>query len=120
MDLGERAFEFAIQVVQLVREIEATAPQALVEKILILGTEMGADIHEALATSSRRLALSKMTSARHASSEIGYWFKLLGATQILSLETVRPFLDEAFEINKAVTAICVKTHNELEREKDKD
>lgn len=88
------------------------------EKVLLLGTEIGANIHEASATTSRRQALAKMTSARSASSEIGYWLRLLSAAQVLSMDTIRPYLDEAHELHIAVGAVCIKLHQDLEKDKD--
>lgn len=88
------------------------------DKLLMRGCEIGADLHEAFTTTSRRQAFSKMTSARHASSEMGYWLRLLVASNIATQEMIRPFLDEAHELNKQLTDLCVKAHLELDKEKE--
>ena len=113
-DMEERSFQFAVAVVRLGTELSDHAPRKLLDRIVGLGTDLGADVAEAFASHSRRTYLSRLESARRISREMGYWLKLLIGAELAGADTVRPFLDEAHALHTILTTLCSRVRQEVE------
>ncbi len=111
-ELEARSFEFAAAVIRLVQHFPADTPRPLGEQIVAMAAGLGTDIAEAGATHSKRTHLNRLESARRLSREVSYWMRLVVAAELVSPDTMRPFLDEAHALFQALTQLCARLHQE--------
>jgi len=114
--IEEKTFEFGAAVVRMMQQTEHKIPKVLADKVMLLGTEIGALVSEAHEGNNRRRYLKFMNEARRNSREIAYWFKMLDAVEVLPQDVVIEFLDRAREINRLLTKSCDAIKQELKEE----
>ncbi len=106
--IKEKSYAFALQVIQLYKDLIVNNEYVLSKQLLKSGTSIGANVEEALAGQSRADFLSKMSIASKEARETNYWLRLLRDSRLLETSVVEGILSEAEEISKMLTAI-VKT-----------
>ena len=104
----ERAFEFAVSIVKLCRQLEQKRHYVLARQLLRSGTSVGANIEEASAAQSRRDFLHKMAIASKEARETNYWLRLLNESSVAPDIDYGEYLDRSLELVRLLTAI-VKT-----------
>lgn len=104
----QRAFDFAVAIVQLCRQLEDQRHYVLAKQLLRAGTSVGANIEEAGAAQSRRDFLHKMAIASKEARETNYWLRLLDESSTCPEIDLGPYLDRSLELIRLLTAI-VKT-----------
>ncbi len=115
MALESRTFDFGVSVVRLARHLESQAPSPLAEKVITLGTELGANVAAAAASTSRRYSLKRYSAARRQSRELVYWFRLAAASaEPPDPATYKPFIDECRLLADLLTQQCQLIHEELQ------
>ena len=110
-DISERAFEFAVRVVELCRVLDEKpgVSRTLANQLLRSGTSVGANLEESKGGQSRADFLSKVSISLKEARETYYWLRLLNAADILSERQLAPLLDEANQIVAILTTIVKKT-----------
>ena len=122
MDLGgwklkeslvyNKAFKFAIRIVNLYRHLSKEKNEYTISKQLLRsGTSIGANIKEAVQSSSKKDFLMKMNIALKEASETGYWLELLKATDYMDVRVSELMISDCTELN-AILASIVKTTKE--------
>jgi four helix bundle protein len=106
-----KSFDFALAIIQLFTKLQDRREYVLSKQLLRSGTSIGANVEEAVAASSRRDILHKMTIASKEARETVYWLRLLDASDLVSDVDVQIQLDQATELVRLLTAI-VKTTKE--------
>ena len=106
----QKSFQFALEVVELFKKLQAEREYVLSKQLLRSGTSIGANIEEALAGQSRRDFLAKMAVASKEARETRYWLVLLQKSGLTRME-LRPALRDIDELIRILTAI-VKTTSE--------
>lgn len=106
----QKSFDFALQIIDLYREMVAQREYVLSRQMLRSGTSIGANVEEATAGQSRADFLSKMSIASKEARETRYWLRLIQASKIVHVD-VATQLDSANELLRIFTAI-VKTTGE--------
>jgi four helix bundle protein len=81
------------------------------KQLLRSGTSIGANVEEAVAASSRRDFLYRMSTASREARESVYWLRLLDESDLVSDFDVDGELESARELVRLLTAI-VKTTKE--------
>lgn len=119
-DIERRTFAFAVAILRLARQFPADLPGHAADQVVRLGTNIGAQVAEAQASSSRRRHLHCMNEARRDSAELPYWLRLLTAGEFMTEEAVHPFLDEVQRIHGVLVEICLLARQNLEAEPDSD
>ncbi len=109
--IKEKSYAFALQVVQLHKDLVAQNEYVLSKQLLKSGTSFGANVEEALAGQSRADFLSKMSIASKEARETNYWLRLLRDSKILDTSVLKDIVSEAEEISKMLTAIVKTTSN---------
>ena len=108
-NIQERAFQFAVQVVGLVRTFPRTLDGAEVGRQLIrAGTAIGANMEEADGAESRRDFIHKARIARKEARETRYWLKLCLSTTIGDPVSARALYREADELVRILSSIIAK------------
>ena len=89
-------------------KLQAAREYVISKQLLRSGTSIGANVEEAVAASSRRDFLHKMTIASKEARETVYWLRLLDESNLVTDLDVLQQLDQANELVRLLTAI-VKT-----------
>ena len=106
-NIQQRAFDFAVTVVNFCRGLTAAHPvtRKVGWQLLDAATSIGANMEEADAAQSRRDFVAKAAIARKESRETVFWIRLIVATDLHERERLLPILAEAKEISRIVSAI---------------
>jgi four helix bundle protein len=109
-EIGERAFNFAVRVVNLCQSLEGKkgVSRTLANQLLRSGTSVGANLEESKGGQSRADYLSKVSIALKEARETRYWLRLHVATDIIPENQLAPLLDESNQIVAILTTIVKK------------
>lgn len=106
-----KTFEFALQVIQLSKQLKENKEPILANQILRCGTSIGANIEEALGGASTRDFLSKCTIAYKEARETKYWLRLIHSSNVgVNLEF---HMYEIDSILKILSSIILSTKNSI-------
>jgi four helix bundle protein len=111
-DIQERAFEFAVRVVELVDVLvtRGMSTRVLATQVLRSSTSIGANLEEADAGQSRADFISKCSIALKEARESHYWLRLLTRTRkITSHDRAEQLVAECNEIVAVLTTIVRKS-----------
>ena len=103
-----KSYEFALQIIELHRELVRPREYVLSRQLVRAGTSIGANVEESLAGQSRRDFLAKMPIASGEARECHYWLRLIRDSRLLPSHTVQPHLTACDELIRLLTSI-VKT-----------
>lgn len=105
-DITERAFEFAVKIIELASALPQTSAGKIVANQLIRsGTSIGANVEEAVAASSKQDFTHRMNIALREARETDYWLRVISATKMLTPTVLDPVLKEIDEIKRILGAI---------------
>ena len=105
----EKSKYFAIRIVRLYQFLCSDKKEFVLSKQLLrCGTNIGANIHEAVNAQSKADFISKMSIALKEATETEYWLELLLNTEYLTREQYSSIQVDCSEICKLLTSI-VKT-----------
>jgi four helix bundle protein len=107
----EKSFAFAIAVIGLYKRLLEMKEFVISKQLLRSGTSIGANVEEAVAASSRRDFLHRMTIASKEARETVYWIRLLDESDLVTDLDVTEELESARELVRLLTSI-VKTTKE--------
>jgi four helix bundle protein len=112
--IREKSFAFPITVIRLYKRLQAAREYVVSNQLLKSGTSIGANVEEAMAASSRRDFLHKMSISSKEARESVYWLRLLDESDIAPDIDVHTELEDAQELVRLLTSI-VKTTKESTR-----
>lgn len=84
--LSEQSIDFAVQIINLVKQLKEQRENIISNQIGRSGTSVGANIREAKYAHGRADFISKMQIALKEANETGYWLELLYRTNYISEE----------------------------------
>ena len=84
--LAELSMEFAVDIINLVRQLKENREAIISNQIGRSGTSIGANIHEAQYAQGKKDFISKLQIALKEANETGYWLELLFKTNYISTE----------------------------------
>ena len=84
--LSVQSMDFAVSIVNLVRELKSKHETVIANQIGRSGTSIGANIREAQYAHGKADFISKLQIALKEANETGYWLELLHRTGYLSEE----------------------------------
>lgn len=105
--IREKSFDFALNIIQLYKQLIGEKEFIISKQILRSGTSIGANIEEASAGYSRNDFIYRMSIASKEARETKYWLRLLDKSELTKLE-LNGYQKEIHEIDKILTSI-VKT-----------
>lgn len=106
----QKSFDFALEIIQLYRQLQSQREYVLSKQLLRSGTSIGANVEEASAGQSRRDFRSKMAVASKEARETKYWLRLLQKSGLVAVDVTHE-LNLVDELIRILTAI-VKTTGE--------
>ena len=104
----KKSYDFALQIIKLCLQLKNNKHYAISSQLLRAGTNIGANVEEALAGQSRKDFFTKMSIASKEAREANYWLRLLKDAEIYD---DKKLIDISEELIKILTSI-VKTGNE--------
>ncbi|CAM4235273.1 four helix bundle protein [Gillisia limnaea] len=102
-----KSFDFALQIIELCKQMKAQNEYVISKQVLRSGTSIGANIQEATAGISKRDFTHKMSIASKEARETKYWLRLIQHSQIVDVE-ISNLLVQVEELIRILTSI-VKT-----------
>ena len=84
--LREQSMDFAVQIINLVKQLKAQKENIISNQIGRSGTSIGANIREAKYAHGTADFVSKLQIALKEANETGYWLELLCKTNYISGE----------------------------------
>ncbi len=108
--IQSKSFEFALEVIEIYKQLVAQKEFVLSKQLLRSGTSIGANVEEATAAISKRDFVAKMSISSKEARETRYWLRLLQKSNLVELN-LEPALNNVEQIINILTAI-VKTGQE--------
>jgi len=109
----EKSFAFSLAVIRLYTRLQKMNEYVVSKQLLRSGTSIGANIEEAMAASSRRDFLHRMTIASKEARESVYWLRLLDESDLAPDLSVDGELESARELVRLLTSIVKTTKGSM-------
>ena len=100
----KKAFNFALKVIDLNRELLSRKEYVLSNQVVRSGTSIGANINEALGGVSKKDFQHKMALAFKEANETEYWLELLKYSNTADTENL---LSDISEVRRILAAIII-------------
>jgi len=111
--IAEKSFRFSIRIIRLYKKLIQKKEFTISRQLLRAATSIGANVEEALAASSKRDFLYKMTIASKESRETKYWLRLLHESNYTE-DDISEYLPEADDLINILTKIVMTTTRNME------
>ena len=105
----QKSYAFALQIIQLYKILIEKKEFVLSKQILRSGTSIGANIHEAVASVSKRDFIHKLGIALKEARETSYWLNLLKDSGYISNEEFNKLNNSCDEIIRILNSIILTT-----------
>lgn len=103
--IKDKSFDFAIEIVNLYKELIDKKEFVMSRQLLKSGTSIGANIREAEFAQSKADFIHKMSISLKEANEVDYWLELLYKTEFISDVTFEKFKLKSTEILKILITI---------------
>ena len=109
-DISERTHAFAIRIVRVVNAMpKSIAGAAIAKQLIRSGTSVGANVHEARGSSSKKEYCRRIKIARSEAQETLYWLRLLGDSDLMPKTSLSEMVKESEELVKILASIGKRT-----------
>ena len=104
----DKSFNFAVRIVKLYKYLRYTIDERVLStQVLKSGTSIGANIREALRSSSRKEFIVKMNISLKEAYETEYWLELLYKTEYISEKEYNSIFPECRELTNILSQIIL-------------
>ena len=110
--IQQKSFSFALEVVELYRNIIAQHEYVISKQLLRSGTSIGANVEEASAGISRKDFRVKMATALKEARETKYWLRILKESKLVNVD-VSNELAHVHELVLILSSIVKTTGEDL-------
>ena len=111
-DIAERTFAFGLRIIRMVNTLPRTiAGEVIARQLMRAGTSVGANVHEARGSSSKREYSRRIKIARSEAREALYWLRLLLESELLPRRRLASIVQEAEELMRILTTIGKRTES---------
>jgi four helix bundle protein len=105
----QKSYTFALQIIQLYKSLIEKKEFVLSKQILRSGTSIGANIHEAVASESKKDFIHKLGMSVKEARETSYWLNLLKDSEYISNEEFDKLNNSCEEIIRILNSIILTT-----------
>ena len=105
-----KSFEFALQIIELYKQMKVQNEYVLSRQLLRSGTSIGANVEEATVAISKKDFTAKMSISSKEARETRYWLKLIDKSDLVNVN-VKPHLNEVEQLINILTAIVKTSQN---------
>ncbi len=104
--LAELSMEFAVDIINLVKQLKDNRESIISNQIGRSGTSIGANIHEAQYAQGKKDFISKLEIALKEASETGYWLELLRRTHYIDEQLYKVLASKCTSLLVMLIASC--------------
>ena len=104
--LAELSIEFAVDIINLVKNLKANHESIISNQIGRSGTSIGANIREAQYAQGKKDFISKLEIALKEASETGYWLELLYQTNYIDEQAYKALSVKCASLRVMLIASC--------------
>ena len=104
-----KSYAFALEIVKLYKILAEQKEFVLSKQLLRSGTSIGANIHEGIASESKKDFIHKLGIALKEARETSYWLNLLKDSKYISEEQFLLLINSCNEIIKILNSIILTT-----------
>ena len=104
-----KSYAFALDIISLYKFLEGKKEFIISKQLLRCGTSIGANIHEAVASESRKDFIHKLGIAVKETRETDYWLNLLKDSNYISIEQFTKLISDCNELTKILNSIILTT-----------
>jgi four helix bundle protein len=104
-----KSYAFALAIIQLYKMLVEKKEYVLSKQILRSGTSIGANIHEAVASESKKDFIHKLGIAVKEARETSYWLNLLKDSGYITKEEFNKLNSSCDEIIRILNSIILTT-----------
>ena len=105
----QKSYAFALQVIQLYKSLIDKKEFVLAKQILRSGTSIGANVHEAVASESKKDFVHKLGIAVKEARETSYWLNLLKDSNYITIDEFNGLNNPCDEIVRILNSIILTT-----------
>ena len=105
----KKSYSFALEIIKLYKQLVEQKEYVLSKQLLRSGTSIGANVHEAVSSESKRDFIHKMGIALKETRETSYWLNLLKDSSYISYETFDSLHSDCHSIIKILNSIILTT-----------
>jgi four helix bundle protein len=106
----EKSYQFSIKIVETCIYLSKEKKEFVLSKQLMRsGTSVGANIEEAIAASSPKDFINKLTIANKEARETSYWLNLLKDTGFLKIDQFDDLQNRCLELRRLISSIIIST-----------
>jgi four helix bundle protein len=105
----KKSYDFALEIVKHYKVLIEKKEFVLSKQLLRSGTSIGANIHEGIASESKKDFVHKLGIALKEARETSYWLNLLKDSSYLSLANFNMLIITCNEIVKILNSIILTT-----------
>ena len=105
----QKSYAFALQIIQLYKSLIEKKEFVLSKQILRSGTSIGANIHEAVASESKKDFVHKLGIAVKEARETAYWLNLLKDSDYITNDEFNRLINSCDEIIRILNSIILTT-----------
>ena len=104
-----KSYSFALEIIKLYKQLSEQKEYVLSKQILRSGTSIGANIHEAVSSESKKDFIHKMGIALKETRETSYWLNLLKDSSYISSDTFDSLYSDCQSMIKILNSIILTT-----------
>ena len=107
--IAKKSYAFALEIIKLYKILIEKKEFVLSKQILRSGTSIGANIHEAVGSESKKDFIHKLGIAVKEARETLYWLNLLKDSNYIKLEEFTQLYSSCNELVKILNSIILTT-----------
>lgn len=112
--IKNKSFKFAIEIINLFKELQEKKEFVLSKQLLRSGTSIGANVQEAQQAQSKADFIHKMSIALKEAQETHYWLQLYKESHFVEFNYVH-YINLSEELIKILTAIIKTSKSNLKK-----
>lgn len=105
----QKSYAFALEIVKLYKELIEKKEFVLSKQILRSGTSVGANVHEAVSSESKKDFIHKLGIALKESRETAYWLRLLKDSNYIDQKKFDSLHSTCLSLIKILNSIILTT-----------
>lgn len=106
--VGKKSYAFALEVIRIYKVLVSDKKEFVLSKQLLRsGTSIGANVHEALSSESKRDFVHKLSIALKESKETSYWLNLLNDSHYILPDQFNKLNNDCIELIKILSSIIL-------------
>jgi four helix bundle protein len=108
--IARKSYAFALEIISIYKTLISDKKEFVLSKQLLrCGTSIGANVHEAISSESKRDFVHKLSIALKEAKETSYWLNLLRDSNYISDECFQKSNSSCSEIIKILNSIILTT-----------